>query len=345
MIPYWFMFVFPAVLAITYNRPEVASQKGLWFFVGVLYALLIGLRYQVGGDWVPYINTFDAINGLEFTDAITATDPGYAALNWLSGLIGADIYGVNLVCGGLFMGGLIAFSRQQPIPWLALCIGVPYLLIVVAMGYSRQGVALGLIFWALAALKDGRVRKFFVLVACAALFHKTAAVFFAFGLLSTARHGIFKVLAWAGFVFLISAALLFEYYESLWENYIGYDLSEGGAVRVWMNSVPAFIFFLYRKRWQQLWGDAGVWTWIAITALGCIPLVGIASTPTDRMALYLTPLQVAAYSRLPAFANSQELRFLLVLGVVAVYGAVLGVWLNFSYYANCCWIPYQTLLN
>ena len=39
------------------------------------------------------------------------------------------------------------FVRRQPMPWLGLLVAIPYLVIVVGMGYSRQAIALGLFYW------------------------------------------------------------------------------------------------------------------------------------------------------------------------------------------------------
>ena len=65
-------------------------------------------------------------------------------LNWLSIQMDWGILGVNLIGGAIFAFGLVAFCRRQPRPWLALAVAIPYLVIVVAMGYSRQGIALAL---------------------------------------------------------------------------------------------------------------------------------------------------------------------------------------------------------
>ncbi len=43
------------------------------------------------------------------------------------------------------MSGLVQFCRKQPLPWLALAVAAPFIIIVVGMGYTRQSVALGFI--------------------------------------------------------------------------------------------------------------------------------------------------------------------------------------------------------
>jgi hypothetical protein len=92
-------------------------------------------------------------------------------LNWFGANVVGDIYLVNLVCAVIFAYGLIAFARTSPRPWLSVCVAVPYLVIVVTMGYTRQGVAIGLAMLALAALDRGSVLGFGFFIVVASLFH------------------------------------------------------------------------------------------------------------------------------------------------------------------------------
>ncbi len=53
---------------------------------------------------------------------------------------------------------------------------MPYLINIVAMGYTRQSVALGFAMIGLAALGEQRVRRFVLWVLVGALFHKSAVL-------------------------------------------------------------------------------------------------------------------------------------------------------------------------
>jgi len=95
---------------------------------------MVGLRHEVGGDWETYLENLDLVRDESFDNLSLIRDPAYVLLNWISWRLGADIYGVNLACAGIFSYGLVVFCRDQPRPWLALCLSIPYLVIVVAMG-------------------------------------------------------------------------------------------------------------------------------------------------------------------------------------------------------------------
>ena len=131
---------------------ESETPVGAWVAVGIVLTLLIGFRYEVGGDWFNYFRNLDDVAGAMLDEVFLMSDPGYQFLNWLSLELDWDIFGVNLMAGAIFAIGLVVFCRSLPRPWLALAVAVPYLVIVVAMGYSRQGVALGLAMLGLVAL-------------------------------------------------------------------------------------------------------------------------------------------------------------------------------------------------
>jgi hypothetical protein len=111
-------------------------------------------------------------------------------------------------------------------------------------------------------------------------------------------------------------------------------------IRVLMNVVPALLFIAFRRRIAPDPQERRLWAWMAVLALACLPLVGLASTAVDRIALYLIPLQLFVFSRIPRLARTVEVRTPLVLAVVAYYTAVLFVWLNYAAHAFA-WVPYQ----
>lgn len=339
------MFFVPAWQALQWRQADVVRSARIdvpWALVWFTFTLLIGYRYQVGGDWLGYRIQYFESSG-PFSEVITESDPAYAALNWISVYFGWDIFGVNLVCGALFSAGLVAFCRAQPRPWLALTVAIPYLVIVVAMGYSRQAVAIGLVMPAFVNLAKNKNVKFVFWIAFAALFHKSAVVLAPLAIIPTAR-GRWWVALWVGGAsFLLYVLLLQESQDTLISSYItDAQQSEGATVRVFMNAVPAFIFLIFRKR---LVGDAherGVWTWIAILAIGFVPLLVVSpsSTAVDRVALYLIPLQIYVLPRLPGLAAHRQDQGLITVFVTAYSALVQFVWLNFAVYAGA-WVPYR----
>lgn len=341
MWPFWVLFLIPAWAVLQPGRLRKQQSKVAWVVVGIFFTLLMGFRHEVGGDWLNYLPQFDSARDLKFLEVLGTSDPGYVFINWLVGRLGGDIYGVNLLCAAVTMWGTMAFCRRQPNPWLALTIAVPYLLIVVGMGYTRQGVALGFALLGLCSLGRGQVLRFVIWVAIGATIHKSAVLLLPIAALATSRNR-FLTMSLVGFsTLLLYYLLVADSSEAMWVNYVDQQMqSEGGLIRVSMNVVPAMLLFVYRKRLVPEQQERALWLWIAFFAFVCLPLVGLASTVIDRIALYLIPLQLFVFSRIPTLASAAQVRTILVVSVVAYYAAVQFIWLNFATHAFA-WVPYQ----
>ncbi|XGA80993.1 EpsG family protein [Halomonas sp. CH40] len=311
--------------------------------MGSLFTLVIGLRFQVGADWFSYLAYVDRAAAMSLLEVVTNGDPGYYLLNWLAVKLGGNIYWVNLVSGAILMAGIVAFARRQPLPWLALLVAVPYLIIVVGMGYTRQAVALGFVLLGLVALGDGRVRTFVFWVLIGAAFHKSAVLMLPVAGLA-ASQSRFISLAWGAAASLVGGYLfLFDSVDQLWANYVEADYqSQGGLIRVLMNAVPAIMFLLFNRRMRLNRSEQRLWWWMSVFAIACIPLVVLSSTATDRVALYLIPLQLFVFSHLHLIVSGGTSRGFIVLGVVAYYTLVQAVWLFFAAHAYA-WLPYRVV--
>jgi hypothetical protein len=341
MTTYWLMFTLPALALLMPGRVSPLLQNLIWWCLGIFYCLIIGLRYQVGDDWFMYLNHYLRTNGAPLQDVFYEKDIAYGLLNWISGVIGGEIFLVNLVCAVMVVFGLLKFSRQQPLPWLSVLIAVPYVLIVFSMGYTRQSAAFGLSLLGLIALTEGRLLKYVFIIVAAVLFHKSAIILLPLAVLVSSKKRIWT-LVWVGVSGLVLAGVvLAEHYESLFDNYVVRErVSEGGPIRVMMNALPALIFIFFRKQLEPDSYKRLLWFWMAVFSLTFIPLVDVASTAIDRLALYFIPIQLYVYSRLHRLFNNSSLRTLIVLGVVIGYGLVQWVWL--SYASNALsWLPYQ----
>jgi hypothetical protein len=343
MFVYWLMFLLPAFASFFKVRSKRAAVLFGWAAAWLTLTLLIGFRYQVGGDWGAYLGHYEANYYMGFWEAVQRYDPAHGAMNWLAYKMDWGVYGTNLAYGAIFSLGLIAFCRAQPRPLLALAVAVPYLVVVVGMGYSRQGVAIGLAFFALLALAERNTVKFVVFIAIAALFHKSAVVLIPIAALASTKNRLWTA-AWVGatgvlfyFLYLQEAA------DSLVSGYIEAKYSsEGGAIRVAMNAVPALLFLLNRKRFRLDKAELALWTWISLIAVLFVPILILSpsSTAVDRVALYFIPLQMYVFSRLPDALWRGRHRLAVSGGVVAYYGLVMFVWLNFGTHAKY-WLPYK----
>lgn len=350
-LPYWLLFLLPAVMALAGREHGRRVPSGMarltvgWIVFGLTLLAMIGLRDRVGGDWFNYLRHLEVAAGMEISEVVSGSDPGYRLLNWLAAELGGGIYTVNMIAASIFTWGLVAFCRSLPRPWLAATVAVPYLVIVVAMGYSRQGIALGFAMLGLLALQKGRITRFAIWVLIGATFHRSAVLLLPIAALTTTRNRFFAVI-WIGVLSLVGYQALVERdMEDLYTNYIEREYrSEGALIRLLLNGVAGCVFLVLRKRFQQVPAARLLWLWMSLLALLLLGVYFVSpgsSAALDRMGLYLLPLQLMVFSHLPHVLRGGAA--LWTVAVVAYYAMVQMVWLNFA--ANAyAWLPYRFYL-
>lgn len=348
MTPYWLMFAAWAVGAIGFSPQRLNRTSTILFtLAAILTALVIGLRYRVGGDWANYQQIYDDIYYMPLSTAVTYTDPIYGAFNWLSGQFRLGVWPVNLACGMLFMFGTARLASKQPNPWLAVLVAVPYLVIVVAMGYTRQAAAIGVICYAVADASETRLIRLVVLTLIAALLHKTAILLLPIMLVPVFRRnlllGFLGILVFAGLFWVVLSSSTGD----LVANYVQSDYdSQGAMVRVSMNVLAAIVLLLTFRRSDFSPFQRSFWVLCSILSIASLVLLFVvsASSGVDRIALFLIPLQMVAISRLPyVFAKAGTALPSVLIGVVAYCFLVQFVWLGYADNARG-WLPYRTVL-
>jgi hypothetical protein len=346
MWPYWLLFLVPASLAISQLKPIpppiLMTQSDrwpvVWWGMFLVLVLVIGWRHEVGGDWASYILNMELKRPQGFAD------PGFTFLYWLGRATGGDIYLVNLISASFFSWGLLDFCRTQPRPWLALTVAVPYLIIVVAMGYTRQSVGIGLSLIGIVALGRGNVFRFLFWVGLAAAFHKSAIIVAPIVFLVNTKNRVFILLLAGVVIYALYFLFMQEAIDHLIRHYIGDKYASSGAVvRVAMNILPAVLFLMYRKRFQLTREQLIMWKWVALSGLLLVVALNVSpsSTAIDRLALYWIPLQLFALSHLPNILGRRNGNNVLWVCVVVAYSAlILSAWLYFGRFSHY-WLPYQ----
>lgn len=346
------MFFVVGTAAFT-ERAKLASETTIrngnksvvgWAFAGLMLTLIIGLRHEVGGDWFNYINYIVIVYGRDLSEVLTLSDPGYMFFNWLSASLGWGVYGANFLSALVFVIGLVIFCRAQPRPALALVVAIPYLVLVLGMGYTRQGVALGLAMIGLVALVNGSTLRFAIWIILAATFHKSAVMLIPIAALASSGNKYWTT-GWVSVAaFLTYTVLLKDDVQALYTNYVVAEYnSQGALIRLLMSAVPAAIFLWFRKEFRFDTAEYKLWLWISIISLLMLVVLAISpsSTAVDRVALYFLPLQLVIFSRLPEVLGrwgKQNQAWVVV--VIFYYALVQFVWLNFATHAFA-WLPYQ----
>ena len=356
MLTYWLLFSFFAAGAMIAPADRVHAHAGVdvarrqpievpfkyLFIMGAMATILvIGFRYRVGADWWNYLSIFGTAKRYGLATALQIGDPGYQLVNWLAGYLGLEIWSVNLVAGAIFGWGLYRLCSVQPSPWLAFTVAIPYMVVVVAMGYTRQSMALGVLMAGLAKqTRGGSILNFAFYVAVAAMFHKTAVVVFPIVAISSRGNRLVNYLILIFTSFWLYSYFLGDSMDTFVSEYIdrGYD-SQGAGVRIAMNMMPAFLLWVFRGKLGFEPHEYRTWRNFAVASLGFTIMLFLlsSSTAVDRMSLYLMPLQIAVLTRIALLGESR------IPGTTAVLlylFTVQFVWLNFAEHARY-WVPYQ----
>ena len=347
MLVYWTLFWFPLLGVFAPKRLVSAQARATFALTCIAYAAIMGLRDQVGGDWFAYEPMFHEMSTMDVDEIIGLKDPAYYLLNWAVGQADGSIYIVNLICAVIMMSGVYRFCRSLPNPWLALLVAAPYMLIVVGMGYTRQAVALGAAMFGLVYLARDKKIIFVASVLFGALFHSSAVLLIPIaGLAASKRRG--WTILWVMIAFVLAYIVLLQSQsDDLWKNYVtdtdargNVQHSYGAFERALMNAVAAVSLLAFRKRLFDPLQNNRLWIIFSCLALASLPFVFFASTAVDRIALYLLPLQLFVFSRMPNLAHNATGRAAIVVGVVVYYAAVQFVWLNYAVMKDS-WVPYH----
>ena len=358
MTLYWLLFGLPIIGVVIPLRFSESIQIFIWTAFAILVTLIIGTRYEVGGDWDNYLAQLTRASTRDFISAVlNNSEWGYGALNWISAKLGMGIYGVNTFCGAILVLGTALFCRRQPIPWLAWLIATPYLLVVVGMGYTRQSVALGFLLLGLVQLENKKVWRYLLLILAGYFFHKTVLLMAPLGILVW-RRNIWLSVVIAVLAFILTMVALFpsHYLLELWENvvlkyqnYSSYDTalyrSSGALPRVLMNAIPSILFLslLLLKKWPKSFDNQILWAAIAVASIISLYFVGHISTAIDRINIYFIPIQLYVWSRIFLVISDRMTRTLVILAIISIYGGSFLVWLNWADNSGN-WIPYSSLL-
>ena len=302
----------------------------------------------MGGDWYVYLRTFNRLANADLNTALSSTDSGYGFVNWIVGQLGLRIWGVNVVCALIFTAGLLRLAREQPNPRLALATAIPYLVIVVAMGYTRQSVALGFIMLGLSQFLRGATVSMLISFALATAFHKSAVIVIPIVALASSRQRTGALVALG----LLAATTYYLFLsgstDQLINNYVKSKMSSSGTgIRLAMNVIPSLLLLLFRTRFGFTQNELRLWLIFAVGSLlaAVAYFLSPSSTAIDRIALYLIPLQIVVLSRLPTILGSATRSSMPVLLAVLSYSfATELVWLNFGN-AAWTWLPYKSYLT
>ena len=206
--------IFSGVVALLSCIKEINHKLILFWLIILPMALLDGLRWEMGTDWIGYYDYFIGDTPslrkiydpgfVLFTDFIKFFTDNYSVYLLSISLITfvGIFYGVFLITGKNF---LAIFYLVGTLPWY--------------MGSLRQMIACVFFVWALKAIVDREPLKYIVLMIIGISFHATLMVFlltYIFFGISTISYILLYLAILIGVPFIVNAVEIMEYIMQLY---------------------------------------------------------------------------------------------------------------------------------
>lgn len=344
--PYYLVMLMAAIPALTHQHKKPSIGWACYFIVLLWF---VGLRYEVGADWVNYLMLGDQAMEQQFAELFEHAEVGFNFLLWASMHLGLDIYGVNVVTTALFLYGLFKYCQKQLNPWLAIFTALPFLVIVIAMSANRQAAAIGVTLLVMAGWSESGLIKKLTLIFIAAMFHTSAAIFVLFVILDS-KVSLFKKLILSTGLFMVIVNFLTSSktvgrYQSSYISDTAVNVSYGALQQIMLNALPAIVLLLMSLSRPQIKSKMPHWNIIfamSILAIVLVPISLTYSLAAARISFYLFPVSIAFLATLPdTFLGSSKKT---AKSWVICYGfLVMVLWLNFANTAFAH-IPYNNAL-
>jgi hypothetical protein len=303
-----------------------------------------GLRDEVGADWSGYGFKMEKVVADGLPTILFQNEPSFSLLMWVSHQLGTGLYGVNLVCAALFVGGLLAFAKRTTYPWVAISVVVPYLVYVISMSGVRQAAAIGICFFMLSRWSQWSLPKRLGCILLAATFHASAVVFVIFLVVGVRMKTSTKVALLAGMVVLVAgiqvASSFMDKYNTI---YVEKNVeSKGALVHVLLSAFPAMLYLGLKKRVDAAGLGSGLLTLASWLVVALLPLTFVSSTAASRLSLYFSFLQMWIY---PALVHVYgRSRYLMAVYLTLFTLAVFTVYFVFGSHAYT-YLPYNNILT
>lgn len=343
MTVYLAQFFSSLLLGISNKRFTTRLKNQVWIFFGFILSLIIGFRKEIGVDWEAYLRHFEITKNENLFQILFTSDFGYVIVNWVVSFIGGEIYWVNFICALIFCYGLLSFCKEQSNSSVALITAIPVLILIVGMSYTRQSVAVGFQLLGFTALINNNLRKCLIYFTLATLFHKSAIVLFL--ILPFFIRFKFKIIISGLLVTIVLIFIKFgSQYSALLELYFYQKLSsDGGFYRILLNLIPAICILSFPRKYCFSKETSILLKVMSFAVFILLPIWFILPTATDRIFIYLIPLQIVFWSNLKYWFRLKSLIFLMNLGIICSYLILMIIWLIYGNYSDY-WIPYKTYL-
>ena len=350
MYLYFVLFFLPVLAFFHFNKFLKIGDNFFYNSYILIIILFVGLRYGAT-DFFLYLEYFEStkdkfLSDLKLDNKITSY--GYYILNWLVGRLNLEFYVINLLC---IILAVLSFHSFKNIPnkWI-LWVTVFYTgIIILSMGFVRQGFAIFFIILAINFLIYKRVFLFFFYATLAFLFHKTSIIFFLLIFF------YFKKINYKYFLLIIAPIVIIFIYEiktfyKLFYLYVEQSSLRGAGgeslgvyYRLPISVLVALLFLVYKEQLSKNYIEKKVYIFFSFYIFLLIPVSIASTTLADRMLLYSFPLNIITFCRLENIFKNEVSKYKINLLIILIHFIFFFYWTLFSN-TGIAWSIYKSYL-
>lgn len=353
MISYYIIFFLPFLGLFNSNKFNKSTSFFFIYTYLFLLVLFIGFRHEVGGDWAQYIHNYRNQTLFDFFNLSIRNDYLYKYISFVFYKFGLSYHFLNFFLSIFFVLSIYKFGQLQPSLALSFIISFPIIILIMGMGFDRQGIAFAFILFAMTAFIKEQKINFLFFSFLAIFFHKSAIFILLLYPLINRYINIYEMI-FICLTILFIIVLLRTDLINLYNNYIGENLysnaeessqlvSKGAPYRIGLNLIASGIFLIFYKEISNNINEKKLFLFLSI----CIFLIFLLSFKyavfSDRINYYFSAIQIIVFSRIPFLFSNKMTRVLIILSISLFYILILFVWLNYAEYAHA-WLPYQNIL-
>lgn len=347
MLPYLALFMIPAMFSLRYNQQ---MKWFAWYATFVIFVVFVGLRHEVGPDWLQYDSWLIMIGRDTFSALFAQPESLSKLLFWIAYQLDTGIHFVNFFAAIIMLIGVFSFALRTTNPWLAVLAATPYFILVVAMSGIRQAAAMGVILYLLSQWERYSMLKRAAYVVVASLFHTSAIISSILIVTQLQTRFSYKVFfsAFIGVITLLvgsEVALFSTNIDMYRQRYIesGFRVESLGAYyHIAFIAIPAILSMIFRKQLINLVQQKNLLVLGTAAMPILIALTFYSSTAASRLTIYLYFVPMMVFPALTLIYQGR-LKKQITLAVVLYHFALLFVWFTFSNHRDA-YIPYKNLL-
>lgn len=172
-------FVLISLCGVELCFDEINYRKRyVYLFIYFILIFQVGLRWEMGTDWIPYFDNFQSTDSLStvFINVLAGFELGYGLSVFVVRSI-TENYSVFLLIHALIFYALVFFTinKLSPLPILSLLLF--YAITMGVLGSNRQLIALAICLFSLKYVFNKEPIKFIFFIFLAFLFHTSALIF------------------------------------------------------------------------------------------------------------------------------------------------------------------------